>query len=177
MTSLTLVRRIAARPSIVFEALTTAGGIASWWGPEGSRVTLSEIDARTGGEYRIRFRTIDGQEHEACGECLEMARPVRVVMSWRWTLGGDPEERGRTSRIEIDLKPIESGTELTFTHARLKNAASQRSHEWGWTGSLAKLVRRMAYVPAEEGRTDQEPAPIAGAADIVTVGARRGSGP
>ncbi|MEJ0020180.1 MAG: metalloregulator ArsR/SmtB family transcription factor [Acetobacteraceae bacterium] len=33
MTSLTLVRRIAARPSIVFEALTTPDGIACWWGP------------------------------------------------------------------------------------------------------------------------------------------------
>jgi uncharacterized protein YndB with AHSA1/START domain len=31
MTRLTLVRRIAARPSIVFDALTTAEGIAHWW--------------------------------------------------------------------------------------------------------------------------------------------------
>ena len=34
MTSLTLVRRIRARPSIVFDALTTPEGIASWWGPD-----------------------------------------------------------------------------------------------------------------------------------------------
>ncbi len=34
MTSLTLVRRIAARPSIVFDALTTPDGIACWWGPD-----------------------------------------------------------------------------------------------------------------------------------------------
>ena len=32
MTSLTLVRRIKARPSIVFDALTTVEGIANWWG-------------------------------------------------------------------------------------------------------------------------------------------------
>jgi uncharacterized protein YndB with AHSA1/START domain len=30
MTSLTLVRRIGARPSIVFDALTTPEGIARW---------------------------------------------------------------------------------------------------------------------------------------------------
>jgi uncharacterized protein YndB with AHSA1/START domain len=149
MTSLTLVRRIAARPSIVFEALTTPDGIASWWGPEDLPVTAAEIDARVGGAYRVRFRTHDGQEHEACGECLEVTRPLRVVMSWRWALGGDPEEFGRVSRIEIDLRPIESGTELTFTHADLRNAASQRSHEWGWTGSLAKLERHLA--DAREG--------------------------
>ena len=34
MTSITLVRQIAARPAIVFEALTTPEGIASWWGPD-----------------------------------------------------------------------------------------------------------------------------------------------
>jgi uncharacterized protein YndB with AHSA1/START domain len=33
MTSLALVRRIAARPSIVFDALTTPDGIACWGGP------------------------------------------------------------------------------------------------------------------------------------------------
>ena len=31
MISVCLVRRIAARPGIVFEALVTAEGIRSWW--------------------------------------------------------------------------------------------------------------------------------------------------
>jgi uncharacterized protein YndB with AHSA1/START domain len=146
MTSLTLVRRIAARPSIVFEALTTAEGIAAWWGPDEQPVTVAEFDARVGGAYRVRFRTGDGAEHEACGECLEVVKPVRIVMSWRWAFGGEPEESGRVSRIEIDLRPIESGTELTLTHADLRNAASQNSHAWGWTGSLAKLERHLTYV-------------------------------
>jgi uncharacterized protein YndB with AHSA1/START domain len=143
MSSLTLVRRIAARPSIVFEALTTADGIAAWFGPDDVPAIMAEIDARIGGAYRVRFRTDDGREHEACGECLEVTRPSRVVMSWRWALGGDPAECGQVSRIEIDLRPIESGTELTFTHADLKNDASKASHEWGWTGALAKLVRHL----------------------------------
>ena len=34
MTSVCLVRRIAARQAIVFEALITAEGIRSWWGPD-----------------------------------------------------------------------------------------------------------------------------------------------
>jgi uncharacterized protein YndB with AHSA1/START domain len=36
MTRLTLVRRIKARPSIVFDALTTPQGIALWWEPDDS---------------------------------------------------------------------------------------------------------------------------------------------
>jgi len=142
MTSLTLVRRIAARPSIVFDALTTPEGVAAWWGPDDLPVVKAEIDARIGGTYRVGFRTLDGREHEACGVYLEVSRPHRLVMTWRWAFGGEPEELDCTSRIEIDLKPVEGGTELTFTHAGLRNAVSTASHEGGWTGSLAKLVRR-----------------------------------
>ena len=72
MTSLTLVRRVRARPSIVFEAMTTAEGIVHWWGPDREPVLHAESDPRPGGRYRVRFRTRDGQEHESTGEFLEV---------------------------------------------------------------------------------------------------------
>jgi uncharacterized protein YndB with AHSA1/START domain len=143
MTSVTLVRRIAARPAIVFEALTTAEGVRAWWGPDDLPVITAEIDARVGGAYRVRFQTLDGQQHEAFGEYLEVDPPHRLVMSWRYALGGEPEELGLTSRVEIDVTPFEGGSELTLTHTDLRNAASQASHESGWSGSLAKLVRNL----------------------------------
>ena len=71
MTSLTLVRRIKARPSIVFDAVTTAEGIAQWWA-------------------------------------------------------------------------VPEGTEITFTHSRLHDDETRRTHEEGWTGSLDKLEARFA---------------------------------
>jgi uncharacterized protein YndB with AHSA1/START domain len=143
MRSVTLVRQVAARPSIVFEAMTTAEGVAAWWGPDDVPIVGAEMDARIGGTYRVHFRTLDGREHEACGEFLEVVPPRRIVMSWTWAFGGEPEEQGRTSRIEIDLAPIADGTELTFTHTGLSNEASEKSHAWGWTGALVKLVRHL----------------------------------
>jgi uncharacterized protein YndB with AHSA1/START domain len=140
MTSLTLVRRIAARPSIVFDAVTTPDGIASWWGPDAGPVLFAETDIRIGGHFRVRFRMLDGTEHESSGQYIEVDKPVRLVMSWRWTHGGDPEEAGEESRLEIDLRPIDTGTELTLTHSRLQNEASRASHEEGWSGALDKLV-------------------------------------
>ncbi|WP_332771502.1 SRPBCC family protein [Phenylobacterium sp.] len=145
-TSLTLVRRIRARPAIVFDALTTAEGVSAWWGPDDLPVILAEIDARVGGSFRVRFKTLDGQEHEACGEYLEFVPPHRVAMTWRYVFGGEPEELGRVSRIECDLTPIAGGTELTFTHADLRNEASLASHERGWTGSMTKLVGRLGQL-------------------------------
>jgi len=138
MTSLTLVRRIAARPSIVFDALVTPEGIRHWWGPDEGPVLIAESDARVGGRFRVRFRIVDGSEHESSGEYLEVDRPRRVVLSWRW-LGGqeDPGE----SRVEIQLRAIPGGTELTFTHSLLHDEESRRSHEAGWNGSLDKLIQ------------------------------------
>ena len=60
MTSLTLSRRIAARPLIVFEALSTAEGVAAWWGPDDLPVLAAEADARPGGVFRVRLRRLDG---------------------------------------------------------------------------------------------------------------------
>jgi uncharacterized protein YndB with AHSA1/START domain len=151
MTSLTLVRRIAARPAIVFDALTTPDGIAHWWGPDDGPVLLAETDVRVGGQFRVRFRMLDGSEHESSGEYIEVVRPTRLVMSWRWTDGGEPVEAGEESRVEIDLQPIDIGCELTFTHSRLQTDASRDSHEEGWTGALDKLARHFAQ------RTGGEP--------------------
>jgi uncharacterized protein YndB with AHSA1/START domain len=141
MTSLSLVRRIRARPAIVFDAVTTAEGIVHWWGPDAGPVLLSEADPRVGGRFRVRFRMLDGTEHESSGEFLEILRPTRIVMSWRWKGGlEDPGE----SRVEISLRPIPEGTELTFTHAQLKDDATSRSHQAGWMGSLDKLEAHFA---------------------------------
>ena len=146
MTSLTLVRRIAARPAIVFEALSTADGVAAWWGPDDLPVVSAQLDPRVGGAYRVRFRTADGAVHEAFGDVLEVDPPRRLVMSWAFALGGEPEELGLTSRIAFDVRPIDGGAELTFTHSQLKNDISLASHERGWAGALVKLVAQLGQL-------------------------------
>jgi uncharacterized protein YndB with AHSA1/START domain len=144
MTSLTLVRRIRARPSIVFEELTTPDRIAQWWGPDAGPVLLAETDVRKGGRFRVRFRMLDGTEHESTGGYLEVVESKRLVMSWQWTSSGEPGEDGEVSRIEVDLKRIDAVTEITFSHARLRTEVSRASHERGWSGALDKLARRFS---------------------------------
>jgi uncharacterized protein YndB with AHSA1/START domain len=146
MTSLTLVRLIRARPAIVFEAMTTADGISHWWGPDSGPVLHAQSDPRPGGSFRVRFRSHDGVEHESSGQFLEVTPPTKVVMSWRWT--GGREDPGE-SRLEITLRPVPEGTEVTFTHALLHDEASRRDHEAGWIGSFAKLD---AYLSKEAPR-------------------------
>ncbi len=143
MTSLTLVRRIGARPEIVFRALTTPAGIRCWWGPDGGPVLIAETDPRAGGQFRVRFRTLDGSEHETQGEYLDVLEPRRLIMSWRWRGGDvDPGE----SRVVIELLPIPEGTELTVTHTGLFSEETTRSHENGWNGALDKLAQHLRTV-------------------------------
>jgi len=143
MTSITLVRQVAARPAVLFEALTTSEGVAAWWSPFDLPVTATEVDARIGGIFRVRFPSPDGEENEAVGEYLELAPPSRLAMSWRWVDGGVAGDLGHTSRIEIELRPVEGGSELTVTHSDLRDEASGATHEQGWSAALAKLARLM----------------------------------
>jgi uncharacterized protein YndB with AHSA1/START domain len=142
MTSVTLVRRIKARPQIVFDAVTTPEGITQWWGPDAGPVLAAEVDLRVGGRYRVRFlRMLDSTEYESSGEFLEIVRPQLVVMSWRWR---DHVPDAGESRLQFELKAIPEGTELTLIHAQLQDEETRLSHEDGWAGSLDKLQARFA---------------------------------
>jgi uncharacterized protein YndB with AHSA1/START domain len=142
MTQAILVRRVAARPAIVFDALVTAEGIAAWWGPDDLPVVSAIAEPWVNGRFRVRFRRFDGSEHECSGEFLEIARPNRVVMSWQWDEGGDAVEAGNASRLEFILRAIDTGTELMLIHSALRTEATARSHADGWAGALEKLLRR-----------------------------------
>jgi uncharacterized protein YndB with AHSA1/START domain len=141
MTSLTVVRCIRARPSFVFEAMTTAEGIAQWWGPDEGPVLVADVDPRVGGLFRVRFRLMGGSEHESHGAFLELVPHERFAMSWRWV--GAVEDPGE-SRIEVALRAVSEGTEVTFTHSRLDSEETRLSHEDGWSGALSKLERYCA---------------------------------
>jgi len=138
MTSLTIVRRIKARPSVVFDAISTPAGIMSWWGPDPGPVLIAETDVRVGGRYRVRFRMLNGSEHETVGMYQVVEKPWRLAMTWQWIEGGGgPGE----SRLEFVLREIPEGTELTLTHDKLRDAESAKGHESGWNGALDKLER------------------------------------
>lgn len=151
MTSLTLVRHIRARPATVFDLLSTAEGLTAWWGPDDLPIVSAEADVRVGGRFRVRFCSSDGAEHECTGVFLDVRRPVLIAMSWRWTFGGEPEEGGAASRLELRLRATDTGSELTLVHAGLRNMASEASHGRGWAGALDKLQARLDRLPAGSG--------------------------
>lgn len=84
---LVVTRTFNGPPRIVFEAWTRPELFKRWWVPKSMGMALRscEMDARTGGKYRLQFEP-DGMAF--FGTYLEVTPPSRLV----WT----NEEGGRT---------------------------------------------------------------------------------
>ena len=139
MSSLTIVKTIAARPEIVFDAMIEPEGLRMWIGPDDGPVLIAKSEARVGGKFRLRFRMLDGSEHEATGEYLEVERPAKLAMTWQWQ---NHDDRA-VSRIDVALRAVARGTELTFTHSQLPNDEERDGHRKGWNGAFKKLARAL----------------------------------
>jgi uncharacterized protein YndB with AHSA1/START domain len=133
MTSLTMVRRIKAKPQKIFNAFIDPRKIALWWGPDAGPVIKAEVDARLGGRFHVRFRMKDGSEHGSTGIFEAFDPPHHLAMSWTW------ESEPSTSHIDVKFREIPEGTEMTFAHSRLKDEASRDDHTEGWNGAFDKL--------------------------------------
>lgn len=139
--SLTLRRRLKASPAQVFAAWTDSQKIVRWFGPaEAVADSVSaEMDVRVGGRYRIRFTTMDGEQHEVGGVYREVVPHRRLVFTWAWHT--TPE---RESLVTVTLTEDGDGTLLTLHHEQFFDEPARDRHLRGWTGALDKLERIFA---------------------------------
>lgn len=133
-----LIKQIKAAPATVFEALTRPENILQWWGPDAGQTVSAETDLRPGGRYSIVFRMLDGREFNPTGRYEEVVPGSRLVFTWEW-----PDRPDWESRVTIDLRPIDTGTELTLTHENLPDQEAADSHETGWAGLLNQLKHHL----------------------------------
>ncbi len=123
---------IAAPPERVFEALTTPGQLATWWGSdELYRTSDWQVDLRVGGKWSCKARNAQG-DMTVRGEYLEIRAPTLLVVTWEpgW------EDFFRTT-IRYELERTPSGTRLKLTHTGFQDRAqSAQGHAEGWTRVL-----------------------------------------
>jgi len=113
---LVVTRTFDGAPRLVFEAWTRPELFKKWWAPKSFGLTMlsCEMDARTGGRYRLVFKHPAGAEPmEFFGRYLEVTPPSRLV--WTNEEGGESgqvttvtfeEERGGKTRLVMhDLYP------------------------------------------------------------------------
>lgn len=97
--------KIKASPDRVYQALTTAEGIRSWWTRD------ADLDSSIGGEGEFRFPSY-GSAHTTRVRVLELIPSARLV--WKTTASFRPEWIDTT--ITFDLRPDAADTTVLFAH-------------------------------------------------------------
>lgn len=143
------VTRIFNAPAhIVFAAWTTPALFMRWWAPRSTGMTLvaCEIDARTGGGYRVAFGQ-DGVETMAFfGKYLEVVPDARLV----WT--NEEGEDGSVTTVTFEER---DGTTLLVLHELYPSKAALDAAIAGMEGGMpeqfAQLDDLLATQVAEAG--------------------------
>jgi uncharacterized protein YndB with AHSA1/START domain len=129
--------QLAHPPARVWSALTTAEGLAAWFGHE---VT---IDLRPGGTARMSWP--DGSTKDMRVERVEEP----TVFGFTWQIDGLPEDDARRTYVEFTLEPVGSGTRLRVVEtgfAQLPPDAHHKAydaHTQGWASELGELVEHL----------------------------------
>ncbi|MDH4111583.1 MAG: SRPBCC domain-containing protein [Actinomycetota bacterium] len=134
-------RVLPARPATVFRALTEPALYARWMGPDGSTVTVDEMQPTEGGRLAFRVKVgEDGPEFGLHGTYREIDAPRRLVHTW--AMEGDDS----VSTVTFDLYPHDDGTRMVLTHVDLVDEAEREQNEGGWRHQLDRLERLLREV-------------------------------
>ncbi len=126
---------LAHPPGKVWAALTTAEGLAAWFGNEAA------IDLRPGGGARMKW-TEEGFTAEMRVERVEEPN----VFGFTWPVYGLPEDDPRRTYVEFTLEPAGAGTRLTVVEsgfAQLPEDAYRKAFDGnteGWAKELGELA-------------------------------------
>ncbi|WP_280300343.1 SRPBCC domain-containing protein [Nocardia neocaledoniensis] len=125
---------LAHPPAKVWAAITTAEGLASWFG------NTAEIDLRPGGDMRMTWK--EGFSADMRVERVEEPS----VFGYTWPINGLPDEDPRRTYVEFTLVPVGTGTRLTVVEtgfAQLPEDLHKEAFEGnvgGWKSELGELV-------------------------------------
>ncbi len=139
---LTLTRHFGADRSRVFDALTRAGQLAQWFGPEGCSCPDASSDVRVGGTYRIPIVGTDCETHIVTGEYLELRAPEHISMTWSWVQ--DDGNPGQRMVVTISLVEKDGGTDLTLYQTNFIDDDARDKHSFGWSSSFNCLEALLA---------------------------------
>lgn len=125
---------LAHPPAKVWAAITTAEGLASWFG------NTAEIDLRPGGDMRMTW-------NEGCAADIRVERVEEpTVFGYTWPINGLPDDDPRRTYVEFTLEPVGAGTRLTVVEtgfAQLPDDLHKEAFEGnvgGWKSELGELV-------------------------------------
>ena len=125
-------RTFTAPRQMVFRAWIEPEALERWLKPRGMRMTVSKLEARTGGSFH--FDLENGTS--IVGTYLQIAPPEKLVFTWS---GEAMRDRETTVTLEfLDHGPV---TEVVLTHERLRSTEQRALAAGGWPSLLDALAR------------------------------------
>lgn len=153
--SIVIERVYRASLQDVWDLWTTKDGFESWWGPDGFRGDVREIDARPGGVLRYDM-VADSAEMIAAME--GSGQPISHGVSARFSVLEPRTRLVLTSVIDFlpGVAPYESDIAVTFeplgdsvrmivTLSGMHDPAFTEMQKEGFTSQLGKLDRRFGW--------------------------------
>lgn len=142
---LVITRVFDAPRELVFEAWTNPEHLPHWWGPNGFRTTIHELNLQPGGDWRLTMRGPDGTDYRNHIVFVEIVRPERLVYRH------EPEDGTEPVRFETTVlfTRLNGKTEVTLrmtfpsTAERGRVVAKYRADE----GGRQTLARLAGYLP------------------------------
>ncbi len=132
-----LHRVLGAKPERVYRAFLDAAALAKWLPPYGFTCQVHQIEAKTGGRYRMSFTNFTtGQGHSFGGEYRELVPFERI----RYTDSFDDPNLPGEMQTTITLKQVSCGTDLTVVQEGVPEAIPVEMCYLGWQQSLAQLA-------------------------------------
>jgi uncharacterized protein YndB with AHSA1/START domain len=124
MSRVTRRRTVSAPVAEVWSLISDPYSLPRWW-PRTSRV--ENVDAKAGGrrsEWTKVLETAEGRGVRADFRCLSSAEEERYV--WEQQIAGTPFERHlRASKVEIELRPDGTGTEIRLSSDQTLRGSSR----------------------------------------------------
>jgi uncharacterized protein YndB with AHSA1/START domain len=139
---MSLTRKVAAAPGVVFRAWIDAKQLAEWWGPKGFTNPVCWADARVGGAILIHMRAPDDVVHVMTGRFVQIDWPHRLVF-----ISAAINDQGKPMfevRNTVTFTQIAIGTEIALVAKVTKTTADAPRYlagmAQGWSQSLERLI-------------------------------------
>ena len=133
-----LHRVLRARPEKIYKAFLDADAIAKWLPPYGFTCKVREMDARTGGRFKMSFTNFStGNGHSFGGSYLELVPFERIRYLDKFD---DPNLPGEM-QVTVVLTQVSCGTDVSIVQEGIPGVIPVEMCYLGWQESLEQLAR------------------------------------
>lgn len=133
-----LHRVLRAPPEKVYRAFLDPLALARWIPPYGFLCSVSQLDARVGGSFRMSFTNFTtGHSHSFGGDYLELVPNERL----RYTDEFDDPNLPGTLTVTVTLAAVSCGTELRVVQEGIPAVIPVEMCYLGWQESLLQLAQ------------------------------------